>query len=89
MKRHKPVILYGFWCFFSKGRIEGVWKQSAEKGVWISDRWIIKEWRKLHEEELHNLRLPPSICMQIKSRRARCREVQQCGGSKKRVEKFG
>jgi hypothetical protein len=32
---------------------------------------VTGEWRKLHNEELHNLLLLPSIMRQIKSRRMR------------------
>jgi hypothetical protein len=32
---------------------------------------VIGDWRKLHNEELHNLYSPPSIIRMIKSRRIR------------------
>jgi hypothetical protein len=33
---------------------------------------VIRDWRKLHNEELHNLYSSPSIIRTIKSRRMRC-----------------
>jgi hypothetical protein len=32
---------------------------------------VIRDWRKLHNKELHNLYFPPSIIRMIKSRRMR------------------
>jgi hypothetical protein len=39
----------------------------------ISPKWdeVIGEWKKLHNEELHNLFLSPDIIRQIKSRTMR------------------
>jgi hypothetical protein len=33
---------------------------------------VTGDWRKLHNEELHNLYSPPKIIRMIKSRRMRC-----------------
>jgi hypothetical protein len=50
----------------SKGRtlIEGVLEQGAEE---VRDE-VAGGWRRLHNEELHNLSASPNIVMVIKSR---------------------
>jgi hypothetical protein len=46
------------------------------------------EWRKLHNEELHNLYSSPDIITQVKSRRMRWVEHVACMGEKI-VQGFG
>jgi hypothetical protein len=45
-------------------------------------------WRKLHNEELHNLYSSPSVIRIIKSRRMRC-EIHLAGMGKKRGMRIG
>jgi hypothetical protein len=45
----------------------------------------IGEWRKLHNEELHNLYSSPNIIRQIKSRRMRCVGHVACIGEERKV----
>jgi hypothetical protein len=45
---------------------------------------VTGQWRKLHNEELHNLYSPPDIIMQVKSRRMRwARHVTYMGEERK------
>jgi hypothetical protein len=59
---------------------------------------VTGEWRKLHNEELHNLYLSPDIIRQVKSRRMRWaghvarmgeKSVQGFGGKARRKETTG
>jgi hypothetical protein len=45
-------------------------QQGAEENIWTRDE-VTGDWRKLHNEELHNLYSSPSIIRMIKSRRIR------------------
>jgi hypothetical protein len=47
------------------------------------------EWRKLHNEELHNLYLSPDIIRQIKPRRVRWEEHVARMGEERSVQGFG
>jgi hypothetical protein len=49
--------------------IEGVWKQGAEENIWTQD--VAGGWKKLNNEELHNLYASPNIARVIKSRKMR------------------
>jgi hypothetical protein len=47
---------------------------------------VTAEWRKLHNEELHDLYSSPSIIRVIKARKMRwARHVERIGGEEKRV----
>jgi hypothetical protein len=48
---------------------------------------VTGEWRKVHNEELHNLYLSPDIIRQVKSRRMRCVEHVACMGEERKVYK--
>jgi hypothetical protein len=48
---------------------------------------VTGEWRKSHNEELHNLLLLPSIIRQIKSRRMRWAGHVACMGEDRKVYK--
>jgi hypothetical protein len=67
---------------------EGTWAEGLENGVlgkiFGSKRdEVIKEWRKLHNEELYDLYCPSTIFRAIKQRRMRCvGHVAQMGESK-------
>jgi hypothetical protein len=45
------------------------------------------EWKKLHNEELHNLYSSPDIIRQIKSSRMRWAEYVACMGEERKVYK--
>jgi hypothetical protein len=48
---------------------------------------VMTEWRKLHNEELHNLYSSPDIIRQIKSRRMRWVGHVACMGENRKVYK--
>jgi hypothetical protein len=49
---------------------EGVREQGTEENIWTEKRDEVKRgWRKLHNEELHNLYSSPNIIQMIKSRK--------------------
>jgi hypothetical protein len=51
---------------------------------------VTGEWRKLHNEELHNLYSSPDIIRQVKSRRMRwAGHVARMGEESKSVQGFG
>jgi hypothetical protein len=71
-----PVVLYGCdtWCLTLR----------EEHRLRVFKNWILRRlfrptrdemtegWRKLHNEELHNLYSSPNIIRMIRSRRMRC-----------------
>jgi hypothetical protein len=48
---------------------------------------VTEEWRKLHNEELHNLYSSPDIIRQIKSRQMRWAGHVACMGEERKVYK--
>jgi hypothetical protein len=48
---------------------------------------VTAEWRKLHNEELHNLYSSPDIIRQVKSRRMRWAGHVACLGEERKVYK--
>jgi hypothetical protein len=46
-------------------------EQGAEENVWSEGGEVTGDWRKLHNEELHNLYSSPSIIRMMKSRKTR------------------
>jgi hypothetical protein len=65
------MILYGCETWFLTLREEHklrVFEDGAEENIWAEEGEVIGGWRKLHNEELHNLYDLPSI---IRSRRMR------------------
>jgi hypothetical protein len=48
---------------------------------------VMAEWRKLHNEELHNLYLSPDIIRQVKSRRMWWVGHVECMGEERKVYK--
>jgi hypothetical protein len=70
-----PVVLYGCetWCLTlrEEQRLR-VFENRVLRRIFASKRdEVTGEWRKLHNEELHNLYLSPDIIRQVKSRRMR------------------
>jgi hypothetical protein len=57
-----------------KGGIQtgGIRKQSVEKNIWTKKDEVTGGWRKLHNEELHDLCSSPSVIRFIYSWRMRC-----------------
>jgi hypothetical protein len=51
-------------------QIEGAWELGAEEKTWNSEE-VARGWRRLHNEELHNLYTSPNIMRGIKSRKMR------------------
>jgi hypothetical protein len=50
---------------------------------------VTGEWRKLHNEELHNLYSSPDIIRQVKSRRMRWAGHVARMGEERKVQGFG
>jgi hypothetical protein len=44
------------FAFQVKNIDEGIWKENSEDNIWTQERAdVTRGWRKLHNEELHNL----------------------------------
>jgi hypothetical protein len=81
-----PVVLYGCECWSLKLREEHrhrVLEYRVLRRLCGPKRdEVIGDWRKLHNEELHNLYFSPSIIRMIKSRRMRWTgHVARMGGA--------
>jgi hypothetical protein len=50
---------------------EGVWEHSAEENAWMKRDEVTGDWRKLHDQEFHNLYSLQCIIRMIKWRRMR------------------
>jgi hypothetical protein len=48
-----------------------IWNKEELPHQWKESIEVTGEWRKLHNEELHNLYSSPDIIRQVKSRRMR------------------
>jgi hypothetical protein len=70
-----PVVLYGCEAWFLTLREEhrlGVFENRVLRRIFVPKRdGVTGEWRKLHNEELHDLYSSPSIIRIIKARRMR------------------
>jgi hypothetical protein len=70
-----PVVLYGCETWYVTLREEHrlrVFENRVLRRIFGLKRdEVTEEWRKLHNEELHNLYLLPDIIRQVKSRRMR------------------
>jgi hypothetical protein len=42
-------------CIRDRSEIEGELEEDTEEGIWTKMEVVIDHWRKLHNEELHNL----------------------------------
>jgi hypothetical protein len=83
-----PVVLYGCVTWSLTLREEHrlrVFENRVLRRIFGPKRdEVTGEWRKLHNEELHNLYLPPDIIRQVKSRRMRwARHVARMGEERK------
>jgi hypothetical protein len=89
-----PVVLYGCETWSLALREEHrlrVFENRVLRRIFgpKSDE-VTGEWRKLHNEELHNLCSSPDIIRQVKSRRMRwAGHVARMGEEKKSVQGFG
>jgi hypothetical protein len=68
-----PVVLYGceIWCLALKEEHTlRVFENRVLRGIFGPKRdEVMGVWRKLHDEEFHNLHSSPSIIRMIESRR--------------------
>ena len=66
-----PVVLFGCeaWSLTlrEERRLRGIWKQDPEANIWAQEG-CEGEWRRFHNEELHNLYRSPNILRVIKLR---------------------
>jgi hypothetical protein len=81
-----PVVLYGCetWSLILKKEYRlRAFENRVLRGIFGPERdEVIGGWRKLNNEELHNLYCSPSIIRIIKSRRMRLVEHVACVGTR-------
>jgi hypothetical protein len=87
-----PVVLYGYETWFLTLREEHklrVFENRVLRRTFGPKRdEVMGEWRKLHNEELHNLYSSPDIIRQIKPRRMRWAGQIACMGEEKNCTRF-
>jgi hypothetical protein len=88
-----PVVLYGCETWSLTSREEHrlrVFENSVLRRTFIPKREEDGSWRKLHNDELHNLYSSPNIVRVIKSRRIRWAGHVACmGGGERCLQSFG
>jgi hypothetical protein len=85
-----PVVLYGCetWSLtLGKEHRLRVFENSVLRKIFGPKREEAGSWRKLHNDELHNLYSSPNIVRVIKSRRMRCAGHVACMGEGRGVYK--
>jgi hypothetical protein len=81
-----PVVLYGCetWSLIlrEEHRLRVFENRVVRRVFGPKTDEVMGEWRKLHNEELHNLYSSPDIIRQVKSRRMRWAGHVECMGEK-------
>jgi hypothetical protein len=88
-----PVVLYGCetWSLILREEHrQRVFESRALRRIFGCKRYeVTEEWRKLHNEELHNLHLSQNFIRQIKSVGIRWMGHVVCMGEERSVQGFG
>jgi hypothetical protein len=86
-----PVVLYGYetWSLilWEEHRLRVFENRVLRRIIGLKRDEVTKEWRKLHNEELHILYSSPNIIRQIKSRRTRWAGHVECMGEERKMYK--